>query len=520
MAIPLTRRASIQGTQTAEASFAPTVALLENKLVLMLQYDPAKTEVVENQLYQLLHYNDTGNTFGFNSQMYVVHRKVWQQTEGQLSVIGIPIAAPAGAVAATGDLITVTGSASEAGSLVFYVHGERFSISVAKDAAATAIGDAIVTALNGSTDILLENAANALGVVSADCTYGGTTGDEIRITGPKDTDPQLPAGLSLALASPANGAGDEGTVLQDAYDAFVLDPSWKSDIVTPAATTAALDLALTNIGLPDDGGAKGTGLWADADYRPATNWVADIGDYATAATLPTNREADPDNIVIAAPDRMEMPYVIAACTAARCAARWNSNAAVAPRGLSVQIDAAVDPSNDWTRGPNGENAVDTALKAGLAVIRTDASGNSILGDIATCYRPVAIAFPVWQFEVIKRKVWNVGKSLKEDKVLFDNGVFVEVKSEAPSQPLARDEDSYKARVVSLAILWQQYGLIWNSTFTISNMVVEIGTGGNPDAIYRYIPVIPSGNARVQSDTALVDRNIAIAGETGIQVNVG
>lgn len=522
------RTASQKGTQSKEASFSPTITMLENIMIFMLQYDSAKTLVVENQLYALGHYYDTGVTFGFNSQMYIAHKKVWLATGGQLTCVGIPIAAPVVPVTepvtpteATGDIVSVTGTtATEAGAIVFYVHGEKITTTVPVGMTPTEAGAAILVQLAGNTDILLTGFTNTTGVVAATATFGGTTGNDIRITGPKSTDAQTPAGLTVVLADPTEGAGDESESLQDAYNAFILDTTWQTDIITPVNTTTALDLALANIGLPDNGSNQGTGLWADAVQRPCTNWVGSIDNLVTATALAEDREEDPDNIIVCAPDRMEMPFVIAAVTAARLANDGNSNPAAAPRGQTVLLDGPVSAANDWTIGANGENNKQSALDAGLAIITQDESGNSVCGDIATCYRPTKYTYPAWQFENNKRKGWNMNKSLKDDKAIYDNRVFVESKEEAISQPLAADSDSYRARVVQLAILWKQYGLAYNSSFTIANMLVALGEFGNPDRIGRYIPTILSGNARVQSDTLLVGRTLSDASLTDIDLTVG
>jgi phage tail sheath gpL-like len=489
-------------------------------MVLMLQYDDSKTEIVPYQLYDLTHYKDTGDQFGFNSQMYVVHRAVWLQTGGLLPVIAMPIPAPAGGAAASGTPFTITGTATAAGNAVFYVHGERFSVAVPKDMTETQLGDAIVSAINGSSDVLTENGVNTAGVVTADCTYLGTTGDEIRVTGPKKDEDQTPAGLTIAYGAFTGGAGDE-TPLQAAYDAFIIDQRWKTEIITPSNSTAALDLALTNIGLPEDGTNKGSGLWSDDDYRPCTNWTANIESTYSGAIAPAaGREADPDNVIVTAPDRREMPFVIAAVEAARAALRWSDNPSVVARGLTLIIDEAVDADNDWTLGADGNTNVNNAVKAGVTPIRTASNGTSITWDVTTTYRPVTPAYPSWQFECNKRKSWNIGKSLKDDKVLNSDGVIVNSAAEATLQDEAVDASTYEARVTSLAIIWQQRGFIFLASFTIANMVVTLNDQANPDRVGRYIPVILSGNARVVSDTVYVDRNIAIADLTDIALNVG
>lgn len=510
------QRASQRGTQTKEAAFAPVVVLLRNVMVLMLQYDATKTTIVPYKIYNLGHFAQTGVDFGFNSQMYYGHKRAYEQSGGLVRVVAMPIPAPVGGAASTGDVLTITGTATKAGELVWRHHDVRFSVAVPVGMTASAAGDAVATALTADSEIMLDTIVNTAGVVSAAATFLGSTGDEIRTTGPEDTESQTPEGLTVVYGALTNGAGDE-TPLQAAWDAHITDPEWKTDVITPSATTAALDRALENIGLPDDGTNKGTGLWSDDDYRPCTNWTANIGDYTTATTPAVNRELDPDNIITAAPDRAELPFAIAIYAAIRSMGLWDSNPAAAPRYLSSRLSAAVNAANDWTRGANGNIAANNALIAGVATIRTDSSGNSILGDMVTTYRPASVPYPTWQFENNKRKSWNIGKSAVDSKLNNPGGVFVQNKAEAPDQPLAVDEDTYKARVVALAILWARYGLIFNAAFTTTNMRVEFSS--NPDRIDRYIPVILSGNARVESDTIYIDRNTQIADEV-IVLNVG
>ena len=281
-----------------------------------------------------------------------------------------------------------------------------------------------------------------------------------------------------------------------------------------------MDTLSAMCGRPEDGTNKGSGLWSDTDYRPVTNYVGTIDDLTTAKTFASARTTDMNNIVAAAPDRREMPYVIAACRAAMEAMSCNSNAATKFEGLSLYpaIDGPVDSDNDWTSGENGSNNIVDALGSGLAVVKTDADGNSVLHDTVTTYRPDSVANPVWQYEINKNKVWNVAKTLIDDKVVFEDDVMVESKAEASDQPLAVDADTMKARVAFLVEnVWIKYGLIYNKEFTLTNMVVTEGDGGDPDRFDRYIPIIPSGNRRVTSDNVLVDRNTSIA---GLAVNVG
>lgn len=522
MSIASTRRASEKGTQTRPTQFKSKVVALENVQVLALQYDQAKTLINEDTLYPLTTPNATGVTFGFNSQMYVGHLAAYNVHFGNVKMYGIPIAEPTVGAAPSAGTVTFGGAPTESGFVIFYVNGKRKSFTVAATDDVTAIALAYSTVLNAATDTLLTGAP-AAGVVTTTATFSGTTGDNIRVLGAyKSTDVELPDGLTMAIVQPIAGGGDEEGSLTTAYAAFAADPEWKTELVPPTNGTATLDLALSTIGLPDDGTGAGTGLWKDSDYRPATAWVATIETtQATAEAITENRDSDANNVVIAAPDRPEMPFEIAAAASAFVAKSANLNAATKYQDKQIAvINGPVLIANDWTGGANGSNNRDSALKAGLTTIFLDSNSVSTFGDVATPYKPAAFSFPPFQFEVNKRKTWNIGKSLKDDKISFQNDVIVESVAAATDQVLATDVDTEKGRIASLAVGWQKFGWSYNAAFTIENMVVTEGGGGNPDRFDRAIPVILSANKRVESDVALIDRDTSIASSADVIVKIG
>jgi phage tail sheath gpL-like len=520
MTISATRRASAKGTQTRPTQFSSKIVALENVLVLALQYDQTKTTIVEDSLYLLTVPSATGSTFGYNSQMYVGHLMAYSVHGGSVKTYALPIAEPATASASTGSVV-FGGSPTENGTVVYYCNGKRKAFSVAASATPTAIGDLFDTSLNGANDTLLTS-VNTTGTCATTATFSGTTGDNIRLLGAyKNDDPDLPAGLTMTITQASGGGGDETTSLTSALAAFAADPEWKTDIVTPTNNAATLDAALAVIGLPDVAGA-GTGLWSDTDYRPATNWVALIDAYSTCKALSTGtgRKSDPNSCIVCAPDRAEMPFEIACAAAAYVGLSANSNAATkyADNQLSA-VGGPVDSANDWTGGTNGSNQRDTALKDGLTTIYLDSDGVSTFGDVATTYKPDEFAFPPFEFEVNKRKTWNIAKTVKDDKLAFKNDVIVEAVNEATDQPLATDEDTEAGRIAALANGWQRFGWAYNSLFTVQNMVVK-QSDSNPDRFDRAIPVILSANKRVESDTVLVDRDTSIAQRADIVIKIG
>lgn len=513
MTIPATRQASAQGTQTREASFRSIITALESQLVLAMQYDPLKTTVVEDTFQLLSTPAQTGAKYGYNSQMYLAHLKAYLASGGSVVCWGVPLAEPAAATAAAGS-ITLTVSTPDSGTLVFYISGNRFSVPVLTTDTATTLGDKVAAAINGANYVGF-TAVNTAGAVALTCTWAGASGNAGRVfVGPwKTDDAEVPDGVSSVVVQPTGGGGEEDTTLAALWAGMLSGTEWRTDVVTPSATSTALNAALAAIGLPDDGTGQGSGLWADMVYRPATNWSGSIEtDLTTIKATGDSRKNDPNNVIVCSPDAMEFPFEIAAAVAAYVGRSANSNVANAYRGASMStvLMGALDKANDWTRDPANAN-VDTALKAGLTVIKTDDNGNTTLADVVTTWHPDGSTFPPFQFEVNKRKIWNIALTLKNDKLQFQNNVIVESVDEATDQPLAVDEDMMRGRIVGLAEGWQKLGWIYNRAFTINNMQVAVSST-NPDRFNRAIPVLLSANKRVESDTVLIDRNLQIAND--------
>jgi phage tail sheath gpL-like len=515
MTIAATQLASINGTQTRPVQFQPVVAVLENVQVLALQYDQTKTSVVENVLVLLENPAKTGTDFGYNSQIYLAHKKNWDLSGGKLKTYAIPLTEPAAASKSAGG-IDFTGTVpTEVGTYTFYIHGLRFTVSVLTTDTATTLGEKVATAINASTDVGV-TAVNTTGVVAVTCTWGGLSGDDIRIAENwKKTDDPIPAGVTTSITQLTAGAGDESSVLTDAITEFVDDPEWKTELITPSAAAAALTEIDTAFGRPDDGTGSGSGLWADEDYKPATNWVSTIAAYSTAAAITANRKEDPNNNVVCIPDYLDIPFLAAVEASTYAALSANSNPATKLEGKPLSLSGPLLRSNDWTKTNAQRNL---ALNAGLTVVKLDSSGNPVFGDVVTPYRPDGFANPPFRFEINKRKTWNVAKSVIDDKLVYDNDVIVKSLEEASSQPKATDVDAEKARIVSLSEGWVKFGWIYNGEFTTSNMVVK-QSESNPDRIDRAIPILLSGNKRVMSDTILVDRDLTLA-DADVVVKIG
>lgn len=149
-----------------------------------------------------------------------------------------PSADVGGGTAATGT-ITVTGPATEDGTLSLYIGGVLVPVSVAASDTATEIGDAIEAAIEANGDLPV-NASNTTGTVTITYKHKGTVGNyynmQINYAGAPSGE-KTPAGVGVAIVQLTSGATDP-----DLVDAFAALPEMIFDYVLhPYRATGVLD---------------------------------------------------------------------------------------------------------------------------------------------------------------------------------------------------------------------------------------------------------------------------------------
>lgn len=123
-------------------------------------------------------------------------------------------------VKASGTL-TVTGPASAAGTIRLMIGGQRVPVVVAAGTIATAIATAIAATVNAADDLPVTASVNAA-VVTLTALHKGTSGNDIDVRINHELAEALPAGVAIAIAAMANGAGnpdwsDIWAVIGDGY---------------------------------------------------------------------------------------------------------------------------------------------------------------------------------------------------------------------------------------------------------------------------------------------------------------
>lgn len=137
----------------------------------------------------------------------VIHRMFisWFKNNKIVEVYGQGITEGTGAKATLD--VTVTGTATAAGTVYFYVAGKQLQVAVAKDDDPTAVADAIVAAITEDSSLPV-SASNAAGVITIEAKNEGEIGNDIDLRYNYNDGEELPAGITIEI-----GAGtDQGSL--------------------------------------------------------------------------------------------------------------------------------------------------------------------------------------------------------------------------------------------------------------------------------------------------------------------
>ena len=137
--------------------------------------------------------------------------------------------------------ITVTGPATETGTLNIYIGGKRVQVAVTSGDADSAIATAIVAAVTADTSLAV-TAAATLGVVTLTSKWKGETGNDIDVR-VNYYGERLPKGVGIAIVAMASGTGNPDISTAIA----VMGEEWYNWMVMPFTDAANLTLLETEL---------------------------------------------------------------------------------------------------------------------------------------------------------------------------------------------------------------------------------------------------------------------------------
>lgn len=342
------------------------------------QYDPAKTSVVDYLPVKVVSPDDGASKFGFGSHL---HRQLLRLPSGVFlqggGIYCFPIPEEVAGVAAT-DTITVTGTATSAGTLYFSIAGDSFSVGISSGDDPTAIGDAIEAKITSEIKLPI-TASNAIGVVTNTAKFKGTAGNQIYVkvnpAGESQSD-KNPAGVTIALGN-ADGYLSSGATDPDIEDMFfdsngddVLGDRWYTAMSMPWTDA-------TSIGYHK--------LSAEKRFDPAVaRFFGSYGAYTKetyAAALALPATINSEFIGIIWENRAEYPsFELAAELVGIILNEQNK----APNRPYKTVDLSGPADTETVNRSYNQN--DALFRAGMSYCYIDTTGSLRLGDIALTYR--------------------------------------------------------------------------------------------------------------------------------------
>lgn len=301
-------------------------------------------------------------------------------TAPNVELYASPLDDEGGGTAATGDF-TITGTATEAGEIDYYVHGIRIAVAVAVGDTAAAHATAAAAAFTAVAHKLAVTAADGTGSIDLTAKNDGTFGNQIDLRVSYHDGEKVPAGLSVAVNAMSGGATDPA--ITDVLNSLAPDDVW-SAIIHPFIDATNLDSVE----------AEMTTRWNAMDQRRGIAFTAlgsRAGDgtaatHSTQQTLTDSRNS-PYSVIMTALEPTA-PWVKAATTAG--IDLNHSDPAMPRRGSALKGPGMLAPAraNRFTRAQR-----DSLLNKGGATTTVDDGGNVLIERLITTYQTNASSIP-------------------------------------------------------------------------------------------------------------------------------
>ncbi|NDY41251.1 phage tail protein [Dissulfurirhabdus thermomarina] len=272
---------------------------------------------------------------------------------------------PAG-VAATGTL-TVTGTATEAGTLNLYVGGGRVQVAVASGDSQDAVAAAIASAIGAAADLPASAAVDGVNTNQVNLTarHKGEAGNDIDLRVSYYQGEQVPAGLTVAVGAMSGGSGNPD--LSGLITA--MGDEWYNVIVLPYTDAASLTAMETEL---ED-------RWGPMRAIEGHAFAAAAGTQAAMSALGDSRNS---------------PHVSIVATGGSPTLTWSYAAAVA---AVVAYHANIDPARPFQTLPLAgvlapaeadrftQQERNLLLYDGISTTVVDAGGRVLIERLITTY---------------------------------------------------------------------------------------------------------------------------------------
>ena len=366
----------------------------------------------------------------------------------------VPIEDPSAGTAAKGT-VTVTGTATESGTISLYVAGKLVQVGVALGDEATDVAEAIETAINAELELPV-TASAAEGVVTVTCRHKGTIGNDIDLRTNYYSSQKDVQGISVVCVSCTGGSGtpdiDDAIAALDEKQYNTMICAWADDTVL-AALEAELDKRWGPLFQNDSHcfiGIRGTVGTINSTLNTRNS------PHVTAITCETGGEPQP-------------VWEKAALVGAMAAYYLNIDPARPLKELTLtgRLPAAV--SKRWTR--EERNLI---LSYGGATTYVDEGGNVVLERCPTTYTQTSsgINDPSYQqtesMYILSRLRYQLRARLLQR---FPRCSLVGDETEIPAGSSRVNPKTIRAEIGVLASEWVDEGLIEDRDQFMEDLIV-------------------------------------------------
>lgn len=280
-----------------------------------------------------------------------------------------------GTTAATGSIVW-TGTATEAGELVFYVGGRRVPVAVASgDTAATLETNALAAFALVTNDLPVTVAADAASGVDFTATAKGTVGNQIQIGLCLLPGERVPAGITPTITAMASGATDpsySGVITAMSDDQY-------ATIACGLASATALGLFVTEL----------ESRWGPMRQIEGQAFAAFYDTRANLTTLGNSFNSFALTLVGAEKSALlPLPWELAAQVAARSALQAQVDPSRALTGLSFAGFSAAPRGSRYTRAER-----DILLSDGVSTVYAGSDGRLLIERLITTWQTNAQSLP-------------------------------------------------------------------------------------------------------------------------------
>jgi len=369
MTIPANLRAPIMAIEFDPSRAFQGPAILQHTALIVGNRLSAGS-VAELVIRRATSADEVGDYFGVGS---VIHNmaQAWFRNNKLNPAYFVALDDAAAGVAATGTL-TLSGTATAAGTVYLYIGGRLVTAAVAVGDTATDVGDAVEAAVNAVTDLPV-TAANVTGTVTFTARNKGEHGNSIDLRLNYNDGDVLPTGVTGVVAAMGSVvAGATNPDIQDVID--ILGDTWYQAFVCPFVD--ATNLTAIETELADRFGPirMNDGVY----YTSKRDTLGNLSSFGSGRN-------SPHVTCVEATDTISNPHEVCAMYAGQIAAEASADPARPFQTLELigAVPAPVDVQFTYAER-------NTLLYDGIATVNVDSGGKVRIERAITMYQKNAV----------------------------------------------------------------------------------------------------------------------------------